>query len=289
MTSTLPVVSTPTVSFRGLGAELPPQPGRNLLGVVDFTTESREITIDNGFPRISVNSAETAADGFSEVWTTPRPVTTGRFGRISWADDGEFLFCAFHLPEAPAYADATEAAYGDALALTGARGYRPFRIWHYVSRLNEPNAAGLEVYRDFCVGRARVLDRHGITHDMPAATVIGARAGGVVCYLLATRDARHVNLENPRQVPAYHYPARYGPRSPNFARATYLAPVGGEEFLFVSGTAGILGHRTMHTGDVASQCRLALENVGYLIGPGNLAAHDIAGGHGVDELSSVKV
>lgn len=293
MTSTLPLVNAPAVSFRGLNDDATADAGRYLLGVVDFTAKSREITIDNGFPNVSVNLAESVGDGFSEVWTTARPVRSGRFRTISYADDGEFLFCAFHLPESPAYADATEDAYGDLIELTTALGCRPFRIWHYISRINEPNAAGLEVYRDFCVGRARVLERHGITHDMPAATVIGARDGGIVCYLLAARSATHVNLENPRQVPAYHYPARYGPRSPNFARATYLAPDGGEEFLFVSGTASILGHRTVHPGDVASQCRLALENIGYLIGDGNLFAHDLTDehrrGHTLADLNAVKV
>ncbi len=288
MTSTLPMVNAPSVTFRALKDDLEPDYGRYLLGVVDFTTKSREITIDNSCPRVSVNLAESVEDGFAEVWTTARPVRSGQFGTISYAADGEFLFAAFHLPEAPAYADATEAAYADALELTDALGYRPFRIWHYISGLNEPNAAGLEVYRDFCIGRARVLEGLGITHDMPAATVIGARGDGIVCYLLAHRSGTQVNLENPRQVPAYHYPRQYGLKSPNFARATHLTTES-TEHLFVSGTASILGHQTKHSGDVAAQCRLALENVAHVIGNGNLFAHDLAGGHALTDLASVKV
>lgn len=292
MTSTLPMVNAPSVTFRALKDDLEPDYGRYLLGVVDFTTNSREITIDNSCPRVSVNLAETVEDGFAEVWTTARPVRSGQFGAISYAADGEFLFAAFHLPEAPAYADATETAYADALEVTHALGYQPFRIWHYISRLNEPNAAGLEVYRDFCVGRARVLEGLGVTHDMPAATVIGALGGGIVCYLLAHRSGTQVNLENPRQVPAYHYPRQYGPKSPNFARATHLTTEDAEH-LFVSGTASILGHQTKHVGDVAAQCRLALENVAHVIGSGNLFAHDLAhdldSGHGLTDLTAVKV
>lgn len=291
MTSTLSVFNAPTVTLRALKNAPEPEPGRHLLGVVDFTTKSREITIDSSCPRVSVHLSETTGDGFSEVWTTARPVTPGRYGEISYATDGEFLFAAFHLPRRPAYAQATEAAYTDALALTSSLGYRPFRIWHYISQLNEPNAAGLEVYRDFCVGRARALERHGITHDMPAATVIGAHDGGIVCYLLAHRSATQVNLENPRQVPAYHYPRQYGPKAPNFARATHLSTEDGAEAVYVSGTAGILGHQTMHDGDVAAQCRLALENVAHVIGHGNLFAHDVGAdtGHAVTDLTTVKV
>jgi chorismatase len=289
MTSTLTVAKAPTVNFRDLKHNGAPDRGHHILGRVDFIAKSREITIDKGFPSVSVNLAESVEEGFSEVWETTRPVASGKFGAISYAADGEFLFCAFHIPERPEYADATEEAYTDALELTTSLGYRPFRIWHYISQINEPNAAGLEVYRDFCVGRARVLERYGVTHDMPAATVIGARAGGVVCYLLACRSGTHVNLENPRQVPAYHYPSRYGPRSPNFARATYLAPASGGEYVFVSGTASILGHQTMHRGDVAAQCRLALENIGCVIGDGNLFAHDVGRGHSLADLAAVKV
>lgn len=282
MTSTLPVVSAPTVGYENLNGGNGHD--RHLLGVVDFTTYSGEITVDNGFPRVSVHVADSTEAGFAEVWTTRRAVAAGEFEGIPYGHDGEFLFCAFHIPEMGDYTAATERAYAAALELVSALDYRPFRIWHYISRLNEPNAAGLEVYREFCVGRARVLERHGITHDMPAATVVGAHTGGIVCYLLAARAGEHVNLENPRQVPAYHYPSRYGPKSPNFARATSL-----DGHLYVSGTASILGHRTVHPGDVASQCRLALENVAQVIGPGNLLAHGVGGGRTLADVSAAKV
>jgi hypothetical protein len=77
MTSTLPMVNAPSVSFRALKDDLEPDYGRYLLGVVDFTTQSREITIDNSYPQVSVNLAETVEDGFAEVWTTARPVRSG--------------------------------------------------------------------------------------------------------------------------------------------------------------------------------------------------------------------
>jgi chorismatase len=63
-------------------------------------------------------------------------------------------------------------------------------------------------------------------------------------------------------MPAYHYPGRYGPRSPSFARASRL-PDGP---LLISGTASILGHATAHPGDVAAQCRTTLDNLTTLAG-----------------------
>ncbi|MFD0649055.1 hypothetical protein ACFQ2Y_10805 [Streptomyces malaysiensis subsp. malaysiensis] len=93
-------------------------------------------------------------------------------------------------------------------------------------------------------------------------------------------------------MPAYHYPKRYGPRAPRFARATYLpsrAADGGGGQVFVSGTASVLGHETAHEGDLVKQCRLALENIELVISGGNLAAHGISAGHGLMALRNIKV
>jgi chorismatase len=163
-----------------------------------------------------------------------------------------------------------ERLYTDLFALTEATGYREvFRVWQYIEDVNGANADGVEVYQDFCVGRARAFDRHGGPPAMPAATGVGAHGGGISVHLLAGREpVRH--LENPRQVPAYHYPRRYGPKSPSFARATRR----GDE-LHLSGTAAIVGHRTVFPGDVAGQCREALRNVEALLdAPGDLAGLD---------------
>ncbi|HSG24243.1 MAG TPA: hypothetical protein VLA64_14945, partial [Azonexus sp.] len=77
-----------------------------------------------------------------------------------------------------------------------------------------------------------------------------------------------VPVENPRQVSAYDYPAEYGPRSPTFSRAALVyLPV--QETLFISGTASIVGHQTMHLGDVVGQCRESLANVAVVVEAAN--------------------
>jgi chorismate lyase / 3-hydroxybenzoate synthase len=62
-----------------------------------------------------------------------------------------------------------------------------------------------------------------------------------------------INIENPRQVSAYHYPRIYGPRSPSFARATALVPDDGPALLMISGTASVVGHESVHGGDLDGQ------------------------------------
>ncbi|MEY9840329.1 FkbO/Hyg5 family chorismatase [Streptacidiphilus sp. EB103A] len=279
----------PTPLFRNLKTADRTVPGRHILGVVRFSSESSDPGTDAGYPSLGVHMTETEDEGFAEVWTSDRPVSAGRSGALSFAHDGGLLFCAARIPELPDYAEATEAVYSEALQLAETLGYpQIFRIWHYISRLNEDNAAGLEVYREFCAGRARALENRGRAGDMPAATVVGSHGGGIILYFLACNDSVQVNIDNPRQVPPYHYPSRYGPKAPNFARATFLERQGSAQ-VYVSGTAGILGHRTMHPGDVRAQCRLALDNIAYVLGGANLSVHGVERGSALHDMRGIKV
>jgi len=134
-------------------------------------------------------------------------------------------------------------------------------FWNTVSRINEPNLDGLDTYQDFCRGRAEAFDLSPVRlSSMPAATGVGGHGDGVVVYLLARRTSAHVAVENSRQIPAYRYPRRYGPRSPSFARAAL-----DDGRLYLSGTASILGHETVHHDDVVAQCRTTFANLTTLV------------------------
>jgi len=93
------------------------------------------------------------------------------------------------------------------------------------------------------------------------------RPGDLDIAFLATR-ADVTGLENPRQVSAYLYPSEYGPRSPTFSRAGRVN-LGGRTMLFVSGTASIVGHRTLHEGDAAAQTRESMANIAALLDEAN--------------------
>jgi chorismate lyase / 3-hydroxybenzoate synthase len=163
-------------------------------------------------------------------------------------------------------------------------------MWNTVSGINELNDSGESVYTDFCLGRAEAFEYRPTQRDnMSAATGIGSLGGGVFFYLLARRSARPINLENPRQQPAYHYPRQYGPRPPSFARGSYLGRQGTPGQIYVSGTASVIGHATRHKGDVEQQCETALENIALLIGRENLAAHGIHADRTLADLRAIKV
>ena len=143
------------------------------------------------------------------------------------------------------------------------------RVWNYVPDINR-DSHGTERYRLFNAARQQALEACGrpLTGKVPAASALGAAAGSpLVAYFLAARTAPAF-VENPRQVSAYHYPRRYGAHSPVFSRAT-LQRQNGSLMLFISGTASIVGHRSIHVGDTAAQTRETLTNIAALLEEAN--------------------
>ncbi|MEY2881135.1 MAG: hypothetical protein RLZZ15_3515 [Verrucomicrobiota bacterium] len=151
------------------------------------------------------------------------------------------------------------ALYDD--LLRAARGHALARIWNYVPAINAPGRDGLENYRAFCRGRAHAFEAEfgaDYRRQASAASAVGGEGAMLTVGFAATAaSVRH--LENPLQIPAYHYPPDYGPRAPTFARATVVdaAPTA----VFVSGTAAIRGHRTIAPDDTAAQLDYTLENL----------------------------
>lgn len=262
--------------------------GKQILGAVNYTSRAVGPRIGAGFPELDIHMADDENEQFAEVWITEEQTSHGERDGISYAHDGEYFFCAGLIPSLPRYTEATRAAYLTMFGLLTEFGYDSvFRMWNFVEDINGDNGEGLEVYRDFCRGRAEAFEQCAVEFDQfPAATGIGSLGGGIAFYLLACRSGGHVNIENPQQVPAYHYPRRYGPRSPRFARATHV-PCGSGQ-IYVSGTASVLGHETVHAGQIVPQCRLALENIALLISRHNLAASGIDGGADLTDLTNIK-
>jgi len=90
------------------------------------------------------------------------------------------------------------------------------------------------------------------------------------------------SIETPRQISACLYPPQYGPRSPTFSRAS-LVRMGNDQVLFVSGTASIVGHATLHAGDVVAQASETMANIEAVLAEVN--RHAIAPGFNLSNLS----
>jgi chorismate lyase / 3-hydroxybenzoate synthase len=252
-------------------------------GVMGVATFAGSHDPEAALPEIPVAEVNTPvlgdAGALCEVWRTQHLVESGLRGRVRFTRTTDMLFGCIAVPEesAPGPFDsatplhrATEQAYREALGTLDALGYpHLIRVWNYVSEINR-DSHGTERYRQFNSARQAALLAAGrpVTGNVSAACALGAAAGSpLVVYFLASRKAPTF-IENPRQVSAYHYPAQYGVRSPVFSRATVLHEPDGMT-LFISGTASIVGHRSIHVGDTAAQTRETLTNIEALLEEAN--------------------
>ena len=214
-----------------------------------------------------------------EVWHSPEPLQSGQQGAIRYRESDTLLFGCLSLDETsadtrPPLQITTEAAYQAIFELLEARGFGSvLRFWNYFPAINQA-CHDIERYRQFNIGRQDAFLAHGRTviGNVPAACALGTASGGLHVAFLATR-ATVIGIENPRQLSAYHYPSQYGPRTPTFSRAG-LVKLGGRDMLFISGTASIVGHQTLHGGDVAAQTRECLHNIAAIVGEANRLAPD---------------
>lgn len=201
-----------------------------------------------------------------DAWLSGAKAVEGRSGAVHWRHDGHWLFGALALDESGLAADAltalTRRAYGDVFASLRATGCRHLvRMWNYLGDINDERA-GLERYRRFNIGRHEAFVAAGLAagEGSPAACALGTSDGPLCVSFIAARD-KPLAVENPRQVPAWRYPADYGPRSPTFSRAALADAGDARVALFVSGTASIVGHASRNPGDIVAQTHETLANL----------------------------
>jgi chorismate lyase / 3-hydroxybenzoate synthase len=176
---------------------------------------------------------------------------------------------AAHLPPDVLAARVRSAYLLVADTLTEQRRH-PIRFWNFVPGIHMPTGDGSDRYMVFNAGRFAACEHwHGsqraFDHTLAAASGVGVQGHALGIHCLAA-DAPGRPVENPRQVPAYRYSTRYGPRPPCFARATRVAnPIDGAWWLLVAGTASIRGEDTVYPDDVQAQTRETLQNLDALL------------------------
>jgi chorismate lyase / 3-hydroxybenzoate synthase len=259
-----------------------PAPGTagQVLGGVAIGDPSE--TPDAGWPLQRLRAPLLCAGSafLQEIWHTDDLAASGHSDGIHWRRSADVLWGVIELPEdagatasgvSPLQA-ASRVVYERVFALLRAQGTpHLWRVWNYLADING-ESHGLERYRQFNQGRhtAFVQAQRDTGGQVPAACAIGVAAGPLsVAFLAGTTPL--VPLENPRQVSAWNYPAQYGPRAPTFSRAALACPRG-QEVLFVSGTASIVGHETVHAGDVAAQCLESVRNIDCMVREANRVA-----------------
>ena len=175
----------------------------------------------------------------------------------TWETNGDLYFGSVVAAEERPLEQVSRELYARVIREVREAGFPYFvRMWNYVGDINESDR-GQERYKLFCAGRHDAFVEAGYHHDvdLPAASAVGMHGRGVITYFLAAREPG-TQVENPRQVAAYNYPPQYGVKSPSFSRATVWKGI-----VFVSGTSSVVGHATVHGGDVDAQLDETLRNI----------------------------
>ncbi len=222
-----------------------------------LVADDRGIVLHLGLPHLSGPAEEVVLDLPGGVVERPLPGSTLLTG-------GPWMAGAIVRPWHGPLDELAASLYRE--LLLHARGWNIARIWNYVPHINS-ETTGLENYRRFNLGRWQAYhDAFGeeLTAHLPAASAVGLREDVLAAVFVATR-AEVERIENPQQVPAWRYPAAYGPKAPSFVRAT-RAEAGGRRCAWVSGTASIRGHESVALGDVAAQLAVTTENLALVMG-----------------------
>lgn len=202
----------------------------------------------------------------NEIWSVLEDVTRGVSGNCHWSKTDSIISAAIWLTKEQCLdiEKSTEHAYLELLTLLTNEGYpHPFRFWNYMPVINT-GTDDQEQYKLFCTGRLKAFEQSGlIAEDYPSASALGHHAQGAVFYVLAAkRPGKH--YRNSLQINAFQYPREYGPSSPSFSRATELT-LNEQSLFLISGTASIIGHRTIAEGDITGQVATTIKNITHLL------------------------
>jgi chorismate lyase/3-hydroxybenzoate synthase len=140
----------------------------------------------------------------------------------------------------------------------------PVRLWNFVPDILAPLGTLAHRYMVFNAGRFRAfgewLGEEALSGRLATASGVGHSEDQLVLHCLcATEPGRPV--ENPRQIAAWRYSQRYGPKPPCFARATSIVDAQGQPWLLVGGTASVRGEDSWHVGDLSRQLDETLHNL----------------------------
>jgi len=252
---------------------------QGVLGVVGF---EKPPSLDARIPLAATMIPPLAGGDVCEVWRVADPdiqlASGSAQARVHYRYCDDLLFGSLMLAErtidagseSGALLRATEIAYQEVFDVLSETKYpHLIRIWNYLPQINA-QSDGDERYRHFNSARQTAFRKSGraIMGTVPAASALGSPAGSPLCiYFLAARRPPKT-IENPRQTSAYHYPPKFGRHSPIFSRACVWGDSSSSR-LFISGTASIVGHETIHRGDVTAQTRETLVNISALLAEAN--------------------
>ena len=191
---------------------------------------------------------------YFEIWYTSEDVIYEKKENCTMSRSDSYSFLSVTIKESGRYQYDAQIAYKELLDSLNMDKYCIVRFWNYIPGINNLGNTE-EKYKEFCRGRENVFLEYSakLKGVYPAATGIGCEGKRLCVSLLAVNKKMEVkSIENPRQIPAYQYPNRYGLSTPKFSRATYVKNKY-YAYIFVSGTASIIGAETVYAGNIEMQ------------------------------------
>lgn len=157
------------------------------------------------------------------------------------------------------------------------------RQWNYVENIARiedlPDAQ--QNYQIFNDVRTDHYNNGSFRYGYPAATGIGMHTGGVIIGFIALSDSERISvkpIQNPRQMDAHQYSKNVlmgrstgtseKKGTPKFERGKMVS-LGDSHHIYVSGTASIVGEKTMYPGDVVLQTDTTIKNIIHLFSKEN--------------------
>jgi hypothetical protein len=142
------------------------------------------------------------------------------------------------------------------------------RQWNYIEDILGFDGEK-QRYQEFNDVRSGVYGNTFEERGYPAATGIGMNQGGVAIEFLAIKSLKLNTqpIDNPGQIAAHHYSKEVliGDEciiktTPKFERARFLE-IFNKKLIFISGTASIIGERTVGVGDAVKQTEITIQNI----------------------------
>jgi len=165
------------------------------------------------------------------------------------------------------------------------------RQWNYIENIihvEEGNDKPLQNYQIFNDLRSLYYGKSDFRNGYPSATGIGTTCGGCTIEAIAFKEKNRNSITpvtNSYQVDAHSYSSDVlignaieeikRVSTPKFERGKYLQ-FGEEGFLFISGTASIIGEQTVHAEDVSKQTLTTIKNIDHLVSKENLDNNNIS-------------
>jgi enamine deaminase RidA (YjgF/YER057c/UK114 family) len=177
------------------------------------------------------------------------------------------------------FREQAHSAFETMQAILSAEGFTMddlVRQWNYIPRILQTvkeNGQTYQHYQWFNDIRQHYYGTYKQNTSYPAATGIGMEAGPVSIDFHAIQKntlTRIAGLSNPNQVNAFNYgqevlvgaplKEKEGKKTPLFERAKFIDSTA-EALIYISGTASIVGEKTIGQGDVAQQTVVTIENL----------------------------